>query len=147
MKYFYLLFSTAIATILFASCAGNKDLQEKAPANMETAYYTSQGEMITLFISVTSLNTDRVSLDAVYFRNKKANLIGSKENPGIYTATFNMGKEDMIMSSDPREEYGNKVPQKQDKMDLELNDDEAILIYTQNAKAKYYKLTGVKERV
>jgi len=34
MKYLYLLLSATIVTVLFASCAGNKDLQEKAPANL-----------------------------------------------------------------------------------------------------------------
>jgi hypothetical protein len=147
MKYLYLLLSATLVTLLFASCAGNKDLQGKAPANMGNAYYTSQGETITLYIPVSSIQTNRVSLDSVYFRNKKASLVTSPDKPGVYMATFEMGKPDMIMSSDPKEEYGNKMPQKMDKMDFELNDDEAVLIFTQNSKVKYYKLTGVKERV
>ena len=147
MKYLYLLLSATLATILFASCAGNKDLQEKAPADMGTAYFTTQGEIIKLYIPVTSIQTNRVSLTEVYFRNRKAALTSSADMPGVYMATFETGKPDMIMSSDPKEEYGNKMPQKTDKLDFELKDDEAILIFTQNSKVKYYKLTGVKERV
>lgn len=147
MKYLYLLLSATLVTVLFASCAGNKDLQEKAPATMENAYYNSQGEIIILYIPVSSIQANRVSLDSVYFRNRKAALTTSPDKPGIYMATFEMGKRDMIMSIDPKEEYGNKPPQKADKMDFDLKDDEAILIFTQNSKVKYYKLTGVKERV
>jgi len=147
MKYLYLLLSATMVTILFASCAGNKDLQEKAPANMGSAYYITQGDVITLYISVTAIQTNRVSLDGVYFRNKKANLVTSPDSLGVFMATFNTSKPDMIMSSNPKEEYGNKMPQKTNKMDFELKDDEAILIFTQNSKVKYYKLTGVKERV
>ncbi|HSM64385.1 MAG TPA: hypothetical protein VK833_10645 [Gillisia sp.] len=147
MKYLYLLLSATLITVLLASCAGNKDLQEKAPANMENAYYTSQGESIILYIPVSSIQTNRVSLDSVYFRNKKADLTTSPDMPGVYMATFEMGKPDMIMSIDPKEEYGNKVPQKVEKMDFDLKEDEAVLIYTQNSNVKYYKLTGVKERV
>jgi len=147
MKTLYLLLSASFVTILFASCAGNHGLQEKAPATMESSYYTTQGEVITLYIPVTAIQSNRVSLDEVYFRNKRANLITSPENPGVYMATFEMGKPDMIMSSNPKEEFGNKMPQKMEKMDFELDEDEAILIFTQNSKVKYYKLTGVKERV
>ena len=147
MKYLYLLLSATLITVLLASCAGNKDLQEKAPANMENAYYTSQGEIITLYIPVSSIQTNRVSLDSVYFRNRKAILTTSPEKPGVYMATFETGKPDIIMSIDPKEEYGNKMPQKVEKMDFDLKEDEAVLIFTQNSKVKYYKLTGVKERV
>ena len=147
MKYLYLLISATLVTALFANCAGKKDLQEKAPVKMDNAYYTSQGDIIKLFIPVTTIQTNRVSLDSVYFRNKKTALIESPNSPGVYMATVIMEKPDMIMSSDPKEEYGNKMPQKMKKMDFELKDDEAILIFTQNSKVKYYKLTGVKERV
>jgi len=147
MKYLYLLISVTLVAALFTSCAGNKDLQEKAPANMGSAYYIAQGEVITLYIPVTAIQSNRVSLDGVYFRNKKANLVTSPDSLGVFMATFNTGKPDMIMSSDPKEEFGNKMPQKTDKMDFDLKDDEAILIFTQNSKVKYYKLTGVKERV
>lgn len=147
MKYLYLLFGAVIITVLFASCAGNKDLQEKPPSTMETAYYTLKGDVITLYIPVTAIQTNRVSLDGVYFRNKKADLVPSPDSSEVLMARFNTGKTDMIMSSDPIDEYANKMPMKTEKMDFELNDDEAILIYTQNSNVKYYKLTGVKERV
>jgi len=147
MKTLYFIFSASIIFGIFASCAGNKDLQEKAPATMEDAYFTTQNEELILYIPVTAIQSNRVSLNGVYFRNKKADLFKSPEHPGVYMAKFEMGKLDMIMSSDPKEEYGNKMPQKTEKMDFELNDDEAILIFTQNSKVKYYKLTDVKERV
>ncbi len=147
MKYLSLLFSAAIVTGLFASCAGNKDLQEKAPATMENAYYTTQNKELTLHIPVITIQTNRVNLVGVYFRDKKSDLFKSPDSPGVYIAKFAMGKPDMIMSSDPKEEYGNKMPQKMEKMNFDLEDDEAILIFTQNSKMKYYKLTGVKERV
>lgn len=147
MRYLYLLLSATIVTVLFASCAGNKDLQEKAPVKMEKPYYTSQGDIIKFYVPVSAIQTNRISLDAVYFRNKKAPLVTSPDYPGVYMATFDTAKPDMIMSSDPKEEYGNKMPQKTEKIDFELKDDEAILIFTQNSKVKYYKLTGVKERV
>ena len=147
MKYLYLLLSATLAAVLFTSCAGNKELQGKAPANLGDVYFTTQGEIITLYIPVNSIQTNRVNLTEVYFRNRKAMLTTTEDMPGVYRATFQTGKQDMIMSSDPQEEYGNKMPQKEEKMEFDLKEDEAILIFTQNSKVKYYKLTGVKEKV
>lgn len=147
MKYLYFLLSATIATVLFTSCAGNKDLQDKAPANLGDSYYTTNGEVTTLYIPLNTFPTNQVNLESVYFRNKKANLFSNADSPGLLTAIFNNAKPDMVMSSDPKEEYGNKMPQKVEKMDFELNEDEAILIFTQNSKVKYYKIKGVKERV
>jgi hypothetical protein len=49
-----------------------------------------------------------------------------------------------IMSSDPVEENKNRVPQKTEKIPFELEEDEAILVFSQNNKTKYYKLTGIE---
>lgn len=147
MRYLYLLLSATLVTVLFSSCAGNKDLQEKAPVKMDNPYYTSQGDVIKFYLPVSAIQTNRISLESVYFRNNKADLIASPDSSGVYMATINLSKTDMIMSSDPKEEYGNKMPQMKEKIDFELKDDEAILIFTQNSKVKYYKIKGVKERV
>lgn len=146
MKYLRLLLSASVITILFASCAGNNGLQENPPANIEDAYYENGPEGITLYIPVNSIPSNKIKLQEVYFRNKIANLVRSPDKPSLYIAIFRNSKSDIIMSSDPKEEYWNKVPQKGREMDFDIKEDEAVLIYTQYSKVKYYKLTSVKER-
>lgn len=146
MKYFYLFFSSIIITALFTNCAGNKNLQEAPPAQMQEAYITSQNNSLYFYLPVTSIQENRVNLDSVYFRGMAAPLERDTERPGVFKAQFKTGKEDYIMSSDPKEEYGNKPPQIRKEIPFKLENDEAILVFSENETRKYYKLTGIRER-
>ncbi len=146
MKYLYTIFSLILVSTLFTNCAGNKNMQGKAPAQIQQTYYTTQGDLLKLHIPVTAIQEDRVILNSVYFRGKKADLQQDSENSGLFVATINTGKPDLIMSSDPKEEYKNKAPQISEKQSFELKENEAVLIFTENGKEKYYKIAGIEER-
>ena len=132
--------------VLFASCGSNKDLQERAPAQFSEVYYTYDSNGIELNIPVTSIQDQRISLDAVYFHGMKSTLMQNEEKPNLYVANFRMGSGDMVMHEDPKEEYGNKPPQLPEKSPFSIDDDEAILVFTQDDQIKYYKLTGIVEK-
>ncbi len=144
MKYFYLLFSSVIVTALFTNCGGSKKLQETPPAQFEQAYINSSAGYYELFIPVAAIQETQVQLDSVYFRGSKEALV-KDEAKGAYKATFKTGKRDLIMSSDPKEEYANKAPQMPVKPPFEIKDDEAVIVFNQNNKTRYYKITGIKE--
>lgn len=146
MKYIYLLFSAVIITSVFSNCAGNQELQKRAPAQFQNAYFTSTGNSIKLYIPVVTIQTKQLKLDSVYFQGLKAALQQDDQQNGVYIAEFDTGKQDLIMSSDPKEEYANRMPQKAEKIPFELLDDEAVIVFTQNNKVKYYKITGIVER-
>jgi hypothetical protein len=76
----------------------------------------------------------------------KSALQQDPENMGVYTARFNTGNKDLIMSSDPVEEYANKLPQIPVKVPFEIKSNEALVVFKENNKKKYYKITGIKER-
>lgn len=140
------MFSAIIVTAFFTNCAGNKDLQERPPAQMGGVYTVTDGSSVTLYIPVETIQTNQVSLDSVYFRGRAAVLVQEETTPGLFKAHFNTAKPDLIMSSDPREEYANKMPEKAGKTPFQIEEDEAILVFTQNNKIKYYKITGIRER-
>lgn len=146
MKYLYTIFSLIFFSALFTNCAGNKNMQGKAPAQIQQAYYTTQGDLLNFYLPVTAIQDERVALNSIYFRGKKADLLQYSENSGLFVATINTGKPDLIMSSDPKEEYKNKAPQVSDKQSFELKENEAVLIFTENGKEKYYKIAGIEER-
>lgn len=131
---------------LFTSCGSNKDLQERSPAQFNEVYYTYNSNGIKLNIPITAIQDQRVSMDAVYFHGMKSKLEKSQEKPNLYVANFRMGGDDMIMHEDPKKEYGNKPPQLPEESPFTIDDDEAILVFTQNNKIKYYKLTGIVEK-
>lgn len=146
MKYFYLVFSTILTAVLLSSCGSNKELQERAPAQFEQSYFISGTNSLELFIPVKAIQVNRISLDSVYFRGMNSALQQDPENASVYTAQFSTGKKDLIMSSDPKEEYANKMPQMPVKVPFELKDDEAVVVFEENNKKKYYKITGIEER-
>ncbi|MBT8294789.1 MAG: hypothetical protein KJO51_00055 [Gramella sp.] len=142
-----LFFMTCIFTlVLFASCGSNKDLQERAPAQFNEVYYTYDSNGIQLNIPVASIQDERVSLDAVYFHGMKSPLKQSEDKSNLYVANFRMGTGDMVMHENPKEEYGNKPPQLPEESPYAIDKDEAILVFTQDNKIKYYKLTGIVEK-
>lgn len=131
---------------MLTGCGGNKNLQEKAPASFQQVYFTKDATSLKLFIPVSAIQNERVALNSVYFQDRKADLEMDINNPGIYVATFPMGKQDLIMSSDPREEYGNKVRAIPEKAPVDIKDDEAILVFTEKGDIKFYKIMGIEER-
>ncbi|MDX1760876.1 MAG: hypothetical protein R3218_01850 [Christiangramia sp.] len=132
--------------VMFASCGSNKDLQERAPAQFNEVYYTYNSNGIQLNIPVATIQDQRVSLDAVYFHGMKSQLERSEDRPNLFVANFRMGSGEMVMHEDPKKEYGNKPPQLPEESPFSIEDDEAILVFTQDEKIKYYKLTGIVEK-
>ena len=131
---------------IFASCGSNKDLQERAPAQFNEVYYTYNSNGIELNIPVAAIQDERVKMEAVYFHGMKSPLTKSEERPNVYVANFRMGSDDMVMHEDPKKEYGNKAPQMPEDSPFMVEKDEAILVFSQNEKLKYYKLTGIVEK-
>lgn len=131
---------------IFASCGSNKDLQERAPAQFNEVYYTYTSNGIELNIPVAVIQDERVKLDAVYFHGMKSPLVQSEDRSNLYVAKFRMGSDDMVMDVDPKKEYGNKAPQMPEKSPFSIDDDEAILVFSQNDEMKFYKLTGIVEK-
>lgn len=128
---------------LVTSCGSNKELQERAPAQFQDIYYTENENGLDLYIPVAVIQENMVSMDSVYFRGMKSPLVRDSEQTNLFIANFSTGAMD-IMSIDPAEENKNRLPQRTEKVPFEIQDDEAILVFTQNNKTKYYKLTGIE---
>lgn len=145
MKKLLFLFSSIFALSFVTGCASNKELQERAPAQFQDVYYTPSENGLDLHIPVAVIQDNRVNLESVYFRGMKSPLVQDSEQSNLFIANFRTNGMD-IMSSDPAEENKNRLPQKPEKVPFEIEDDEAILVFTQNDKTKYYKLTGIQEQ-
>ncbi|NJW52018.1 hypothetical protein [Salinimicrobium oceani] len=155
MKPFLLLFSAFVILLSFSNCANGKQLQEKAPKAVKQPYYTSwtggvkaAGSGFNLFIPVEE--TASIIMDTVYFRGKKGILERDPSNEHLYVARFKIGAtehdRDFVMHEDPKKEYGNQIPVVKEKIPFELAEGEAVVRYTENGKAKYFRLTGIQKR-
>jgi hypothetical protein len=152
MKKLFALFLVAIALNIFASCAQNRQLVEQLPFTITNAYYTSwiaQQPKNTsgIDLSLTIPNkTDDITLKSVYFKGQLAVLREEKET--IYSTHFISAKEnpDYTISSDIRKEVNNPKPQLYKQPPVELRPDDALLIYLQDGKERYYKLKNLKDK-
>ncbi len=131
---------------LLTACGSNQNLQEKAPAQFQTAYYTTDANSVKLYLPVSAIQTETVNLNSVYFKGRKADLELSTERSGLYVANFDTGKPDLIMSSDPRDEYANKVREVPEEIPFKLKDNEAVVVFTERGVVKFYKITGIEQR-
>lgn len=146
MKFLYTIFTFILFTAFFSGCGGSKILQEQPPAQFQQAYVVSEDNSLNLYIPVSVIQTERVDLRSVYFRGMKADLEQDDERPGMYVARFNTGRGDMVMHKNPKEEYGNRVPQRVEKAPVDIDDNEAVIVFSEKGDIKFYKITGIEER-
>ncbi len=146
MRKIKFLFSSIVIFSFLSGCGSNRELQERAPAQFQQTYFTEDGDGLNVFLPVKIIQTNRVTLDSLYFREMKSELVKNDEQPNIYVANFSPKDPDHVMSSDPVEEYGNRAPQISEKSPFQIEDDEAILVFSQNNETKYYKITGVEKK-
>lgn len=146
MKNVYFLFAGALILGLFGQCAVNKNLQEAAPAQFKQAYATSNDGSLQLHLPVMAIQKELITLESVYFRGMHSDLVLDENTPNEYVAQFGIPQSSFVMSDDPKEEYGNRPPQLPEVSPVDIERDEALLVFSKNGKTKYYKLTGITEK-
>lgn len=149
------LFLTFMLFVLatFSQCGVSKKLETKAPLTIGDVYYQhwvagvqGGGSGIKIFIPVIS-NPNKVILDSVYFQGKQAKL--EYRNNDVFIGRFQSEinkKEDIIMSSDPYAEYGNKVPEIPKKPRFQLLEDECVVSYKVENEVKYFKIEKINKK-
>jgi hypothetical protein len=150
-----LIFSISLSLVMmsFSQCASTQKLEAKSPVEIKEVYYKEwanparyTGSGLNLYISLTS-NTSNIEVDSVYFRKKQVKLEHIKE--GLFVGKFKTNKNspnDIIMSSDPKEEYGNTSPKIEKPFPFELQDNECVISYKERGKTKYFKLSNINKR-
>ncbi|MBT8303848.1 MAG: hypothetical protein KJP09_05200 [Bacteroidia bacterium] len=140
----------------FSQCSSQKKLQETAPVKLSKAYCQTWvagarggGSGINIFIPVETAPDKKIVLDSVYFRGRSAKLETKPQNDTLYIGRFLTKvneKYDLVMSSDPKQEYGNKRPEDTEKIPFELKMNECVVSYTEGKKTKYFKIDEVEEK-
>ena len=104
----------------------------------------TEGTSIRLEGRTKSLN---VSFSKVYFQNHEYDIVPEFNKDGfVIIGNFTeFRKKDKVMHRDPAAEYGNEIPKTEKKIPFDLQDDEAILLYSVNGMEGYHKITGIKQ--
>ncbi len=139
-----------LAMVSFSKCSTTKKLQNTAPFEIGEVYYQywtagvkGEGSGFNLFIPIES-TPKNIILDSAYFRGEQSKLESMDQTlfVGRFKTDTNQ-KKDIIMSSDPYAEYGNKIPELSKKFPFKLNDRECIVSYKQGSTLKYYKISNI----
>jgi len=152
LKYIFKLLSLIIIMSSFSQCSSAQKLQVEAPTNFGDIYCKKQvsgiaegPSSLNIYIEVKESNFE---LDSVYFRGRVTKLKKHSQKEGTYIGQFSLlssQKQDIVLSSDPKAEYGNRIPEKPMKIPFELLHNECVISYIKNGKTMYYKLTNVEE--
>ena len=149
-------FSLVLLIIIssFSQCSSAQKLEKNSSINFGDVYckkwisgIKEGGSGTNLFIPIIKSNKN-IQLDSVYFRGKATKLELSYDSLHYVGRFKKIEKKsyDIIMSSDPREEYGNKMPELPKKMPFELKQSECVVMYLENNKAKYVKIGNIKTK-
>jgi hypothetical protein len=153
-----IIFSLAMGclTASFSQCSDSQKLEKKAPLEFGEVYYKKRPQAVrdlpsifTLYIPIKGENDPNIELDSVYFKGKSAKLTRAPHNQNLYIGRFitkPAQPEDIILSSDVKEEHKNKLPKIEPKIPFELKPGECVISYKQAGEVKYYKISNIKEK-
>lgn len=152
---YYLLGFSAV--LFLSNCANGQKLQKNPPAELQQAYYTTwrgdargAGSGFNLFIPFSDKNNGTVEFDSVYFRGKSAVLQSLPNQPEMLVAYFRNESPkkapDLIMSSDPKKEYGNKAPIIPKEIPFKLKEDEAVIVFKKDGQKSYFRIENIEKR-
>lgn len=137
----------------FSQCSSSKNLDKKAPAKFGEVYTQSWtagvkggGSGVNIYIPIENTTLE---LDSVYYKGRAVKLETKPNSPNLFIGRFTNktnAPEDIILSSDPSEEFKNKLPDLPEKIPFELEADECVISYKKDGKMHYYKITDVSKK-
>ena len=121
---------------------------EAAPFVITAPYYNSWiagieggGSGINVFLPVSDIRN--IVVDSMHFRGEKSAVeTRDKLIIGRFRHSTNR-KKDIIMSSNPQDEYNNKRVLKRDTSPFSLTQNECVISYRVKGKRLYYKLSNL----
>ena len=153
-----LLFSMLLLflTLSVSQCSSAQKLEAVAPLDFGEVYYQKKAQAVrdlesslTIFIPIKEEVKSNIELDSVYFKGRSAKLKATDMAQNMYYGRFVIKPkkaEDIILSSDLKEEHQNKVTMDNPKIPFELLPNQCVISYKQDGKIKYYKISDIKEK-
>ena len=124
--------------------------QSTAPLEITAPYYNSWiagvqggGSGINVFLPLKEKG--KIMIDSLHFRGQKVAVQNrGKLITGRFKSSVNQQK-DIIMSSNPQDEYNNKLVLVRDTSPFKLTQNECVISYRVNGKRFYYKISNLKK--
>ena len=140
--------------LCMVNCKTSKEsvlqFQSSAPLEIIEPYYNSWvagieggGSGINVFLPLKK--NGNIVIDSLHFRGEKS-AVETREKLiiGRFRLSTNQ-KKDLIMSSNPQDEYNNKRVLIRDTSPFNLTPNECVISYKVNGKRLYYKISNLKK--
>lgn len=151
-KLFLWFIGIFVIVLSFTGCCSTYKLQDKASFKLEqiTYYKVLTNEQtgrfgINLEIPVVS-NKNNVVFDSIYFRGHRAKMEKTALNYTAYIKLASKPKEDLIMSGNSHEEFGNFIPLQPTKFPFKLASNACVIRYIENKTIKYVQVKNLLEK-
>tara|TARA_B100000497_G_scaffold125763_2_gene162958 strand:- start:733 stop:1257 length:525 start_codon:yes stop_codon:yes gene_type:complete len=147
-------FVLGIVLLTVFNCKTSKEsvlqFQSTPPLEISAPYYNSWvagvqggGAGINVFLPVSDIRN--IVVDSIHFRGEKA-IVEKKGSliVGRFKTTDNQSR-DFIVSSNPEDEYQNRLVYKADVSPFVLANTECVISYRVKDKRLYYKISNLKQ--
>lgn len=140
-------FTMLIILMTLFNCSSSKvKLEEKAPLEYSRPYFQEWvagiedgGSGVNIYFPNLVVKNNAI-VDSVFFRKMKGKLRNGKAS---YFASLKKDMpQDIVMSDDPKAEYGNKTQE----FPFDLKNDECVISYIEKGETKYFKIVDLKEK-
>ena len=142
----------ALSSLSMSKCS-DKKFQEDPPFTVGFSYAqkwvagTQQGGSGINVAFIIENIQEGVSIDSVYYLTHKVGLETKPMSEDTYFGFITYKtKEDMVMSGEGTDEYGNPVPDVGSTHGYELTREQAVLEYTLNGKTYVTLVNGVAQK-
>ena len=124
--------------------------QSTAPLEISAPYYNAWvsgveggGSGINVFLPLKE--NRKIVIDSLHFRDQK---VAAETRDKLIIGRFRYStnqKKDIIMSSNPQDEYNNKAGLIKENSPFKLTQNECVISYKINHKRLYYKISNLKK--
>lgn len=145
-------FGLLIIVLFLAIGCKTQSLETSAPFSIDEKVYFywvggkqgTQGTTIRLRGSTSSLN---LSFSKIFFQNREYGVVPQFNSEGfLLEASFSEMREPVnIMGTNPAIENANKPTTEKKNIPFDLEDNEAIILYSVNGREGYHKVSAIKE--
>jgi len=142
-------FALVMGIITLTQCASTQKMNTIMPSEIKNPYFknwnTDDTRGFTIYIPIEENST--MVLENAYFRQKKIKL---EKDPtqSMYLGkyTFPKTKNDMVMSGNPKKEYGNTLPGDIQRIPYKIKDNQCVVEYTKDANKVHFKIENLAKK-
>lgn len=152
IKLIFTKISLCCLLAVFTQCASSQNTEKTSPMKLTDAYFQKWNSPIKeggsgFLVYLPIEESSDIQLEYAYFKGKKIKL-ERKAREAVYVGKYGSRakKKNLIMSSDPKEEYGNELPELPEKIPYELKEGECVIEYTKNGEKGHFKLDNLPEK-